>query len=65
VLHEETGLTVPERDPVALADALERLLGDPGLAAALAGRARVHVEERFSLERSVAGLRTLFTEVAA
>jgi glycosyltransferase involved in cell wall biosynthesis len=64
VLHGETGLTVPERDPVALADALERLLADPELAAALADRARAHVEERFSLERSVSGLRTLFAEVA-
>jgi glycosyltransferase involved in cell wall biosynthesis len=65
VLHEETGLTVPERDPAALADALERLLADPELAAALADRARAHVEQRFSLERSVSGLRALFAEVGA
>jgi glycosyltransferase involved in cell wall biosynthesis len=65
ILHEETGLLVPEHDPAALADALERLLSDRELAAALAARARAHVEERFSLERSVSGLRALFAEVAA
>ena len=32
----ETGLLVPEGDPVALADALERLLRDPAAAARLA-----------------------------
>jgi glycosyltransferase involved in cell wall biosynthesis len=31
VLHERTGLVVPQRDPVALADALERLMSDPAL----------------------------------
>jgi glycosyltransferase involved in cell wall biosynthesis len=64
VLHEETGLLVPERDPAALADALERLLADRELAAALAARARDHVEASFSLERTVTGLRALFAEVA-
>jgi colanic acid/amylovoran biosynthesis glycosyltransferase len=65
VLHEQTGLLVPERDPEALAHALERLLADRGLAAALAARGRTHVEEHFSLERNVARLRTLFDEAAA
>jgi colanic acid/amylovoran biosynthesis glycosyltransferase len=64
VLHEETGLLVPERDPAALADALERLLADRELAAALARRARAHVEERFSLEQSVSTLRSLFAGAA-
>ena len=36
VLHERTGLVVPERDPAALAAALERVLTDPELAARLA-----------------------------
>ena len=65
VLHEETGLLVPERDPRALADALERVLSNPALGAALAARARVHVEDGFSLEGSVTALRGLFAEVAA
>ena len=38
----KSGLLVPERDPQALADALERLLLEPGYAAALASEARLH-----------------------
>lgn len=65
VVHERTGLLVAERDPEAVAAALERLLADPALATELAERGRRHVEERFSLERSVSALRGLFSEVAA
>jgi glycosyltransferase involved in cell wall biosynthesis len=31
VVHEETGIRVPPRDPAALAEAIDRLLDDPGL----------------------------------
>jgi glycosyltransferase involved in cell wall biosynthesis len=62
VIDGETGLTVPEHDPAALADALERVLGDPGLAARLSDQARTHVEQGFSLEQSVKILRSLFPE---
>jgi glycosyltransferase involved in cell wall biosynthesis len=62
VIDGETGLTVPEHDPAALADALERVLGDPGLAAQLSHQARTHVEQGFSLEQSVKILRSLFPE---
>ncbi len=65
VVHGETGVLVPERDSVALANALERLLAYRVLGDALAARARAHVEERFSLERNVTELRALFAEVAA
>jgi glycosyltransferase involved in cell wall biosynthesis len=64
VVHEQTGLIVPGRDPEALADALERLLAEPELGAALADAARRNVEERFSLDRSVRVLRSLFPEAA-
>jgi colanic acid/amylovoran biosynthesis glycosyltransferase len=64
VLHERTGLVVPERDPAALAAALERVLSDPQLAARLARGGREHVEQSFSLERSVTLLRSLFPEPA-
>ncbi|MDX6536351.1 MAG: hypothetical protein QOD37_692 [Gaiellales bacterium] len=60
VIDGETGLIVPEHDPAALADALERILADPALATMLSQNARVHVEQGFSLEQSVTILRSLF-----
>jgi glycosyltransferase involved in cell wall biosynthesis len=39
-----TGLLVPHGDPAALADAMLRLAGDPGLVARLGGAARRHAE---------------------
>jgi glycosyltransferase involved in cell wall biosynthesis len=60
VIDGETGLVVPERDPSALADALERILRDPALATRLSERGRAHVQQGFSLEQSVQTLRTLF-----
>jgi len=43
-IHEETALVVPPRDAVALADALERMIGDP----ALQERLRRNAHARFS-----------------
>jgi glycosyltransferase involved in cell wall biosynthesis len=40
VLDGETGLLVPPADPNALADAVDRVLGDPAVAARLRERAR-------------------------
>jgi glycosyltransferase involved in cell wall biosynthesis len=64
VVDGETGLVVPEHDPDALADALERVLGEPELAARLAEQGRRHVERSFSLEQSVSLLRSLFPQRA-
>jgi colanic acid/amylovoran biosynthesis glycosyltransferase len=64
VIDERTGLVVPERDPHALAQAIERLLSDTELAERLAAEARRHVERHFDLERSVSELRSLFPEAA-
>ena len=64
VVHERTGIVVPGHDPEALADALERLLGDTELRGRLSREARRHVEERFALQRSVERLRELFPEAA-
>jgi colanic acid/amylovoran biosynthesis glycosyltransferase len=62
VTDEETGLVVAQRDPEALAKALERLLTDDELCARLAERAQDKVNSSFSLERSVAKLRSLWPE---
>ena len=56
----DTGLLVPEHDPVALAAALGRLLDDAALRVALAGRARSLVEQSFDVHHQAARLRTLF-----
>jgi glycosyltransferase involved in cell wall biosynthesis len=45
----ETGLVVPQRDPSALAAAIERLIESPSLRLALRERARAHVERHFDL----------------
>jgi hypothetical protein len=57
VVHEENGLLVPARDPVSLADAVARLLGDDALRAAMgqAGRERMiaHFDERQVVSQTV------------
>lgn len=55
----ETGLLVAERDPVALAGAMERLLADAALARVFGARGREVARARFSVEnraRELAGL---------
>ncbi len=62
VRHGETGLLVPEGDDAALLAALERLLDDPALRAAMGARGRAHVEEHYDMrvaaDRLVEVLRT-------
>lgn len=53
VRHEEDGLLVPVRDPVALAAALQRLIGDPALRARLGAHARARAEAEFSIAHVV------------
>jgi glycosyltransferase involved in cell wall biosynthesis len=61
----EGGLLVPERDPVALADAMERLARDPALRARLAEGARRAVERDFDRARNVERLDDLLSGAAA
>ncbi|MEO8509640.1 MAG: glycosyltransferase [Chloroflexota bacterium] len=49
----ETGFLVPEHDPPAVADALERLLADPELAGQLGEAGRAFVRREFDLHRNV------------
>lgn len=60
----ETGLLVPEADPVALAEALGRLLDDAALRVRLAEQARALVEQEFDVERAAATLRRVFAGTA-
>jgi glycosyltransferase involved in cell wall biosynthesis len=52
-VHEETGLTVAPGDPVALAEAMNRLAFDATLRSELGRRARERVEREYSQERMV------------
>lgn len=56
----DTGLIVPERDPEALADALQRLLDGPALRVRLAMAARRLIESQFDIDRNAARVRELF-----
>ena len=56
----DTGLCVPQRDPAALAAALQRLLDDADLRADLAIRARRVIEQDFDIRCNAAQLREWF-----
>jgi glycosyltransferase involved in cell wall biosynthesis len=63
LIHEETGLTVPPRDPEALAAAILRVLGDRPLAARLADAGRRHVEASFTNDAMVEGTLGVYREL--
>jgi glycosyltransferase involved in cell wall biosynthesis len=54
VRHEENGLLVPTRDPVALAAALRRLILSPALREFLGRRGREIAVAEFGLEKVIA-----------
>lgn len=56
-----TGLQVPQHDPCALADAIERLLTDRSLRARLAVQARRQIEAKFNCQQNAAMLRQIFS----
>src|SRR5690606_28803143 len=56
------GLLVEPDDPAALADALQRLLGDEGLRRQLAARARERIERDFDSRREAARLHALMQD---
>jgi glycosyltransferase involved in cell wall biosynthesis len=53
VAHEREALLVRPGDAAALAAGVQRVLGDPALAARLGARARATLVERFTLERMI------------
>ena len=63
VVDEKTGLLVERADPPELARALERLLGDAGLRAALGAAARRHADELAGQGSSVDRLIELYGEL--
>ncbi len=65
VTHEVDGLLVPVKDPVALADAIERLAKDPELRTRLGKAARAKVLERFDERIVIAETLKVYEELAA
>ena len=62
VEHGRTGLLVPPRDPVALADRICDLLTRPDVAAAWGAHGRELVEARYSFERMVGSVTALYDQ---
>jgi glycosyltransferase involved in cell wall biosynthesis len=62
VVHGETGLLVPPRDPSALAGAIGRLLDDPGLRTAMGLAGKQRIAERFTFARMVMEMEALYEE---
>jgi glycosyltransferase involved in cell wall biosynthesis len=58
-----TGLLVPPRDHVALAQAIVRMLGDAEMRTRMGDAGRVRVVERFTVERMVAETAAAYARV--
>jgi glycosyltransferase involved in cell wall biosynthesis len=63
ITDKQTGLIVPDGDPGALADALDRLLGDDTLRQRLTTAGQSHVRQLYSVDSCVDRLLTLFDDV--
>lgn len=62
VQHGHTGFLVRPRDPGALADRICSLLAEPALAATWGARGRELVEARYSFDRMVTSMTTLYEQ---
>jgi starch synthase len=65
LVHGETGLLVPPRDPGALAQAIGTLLLDEPTRTRMGRRARERAEYEFGMTRWAKGLRALYEQVGA
>lgn len=63
--HGETGYVVPPADPVALREALRRLLADPALQKSMGDAAAARVRATFTLERMIDDTLALYRDVMA
>lgn len=60
VVDGETGFLVPPRDPVAFAEAIQRVLDDPAGRERMGQAARIRIAERFSVKAMVAATERLY-----
>ncbi len=63
VAHNETGLLVPRRDEIALADALQTLIKDPQKRARMGAMGRQKFEAEFTRERMLLETEQLYAQV--
>ena len=63
--NAETGFVVPPRDPVALREAIRRLLADPQLQKSMGDAAMRRVRSAFSVEKMIDDTLALYREVRA
>jgi glycosyltransferase involved in cell wall biosynthesis len=63
VVYEETGLLVPSEDPNALADAINRLLGDPKLRDRMGRAGKQRVATLFQMERMIQQTEALYQKL--
>jgi glycosyltransferase involved in cell wall biosynthesis len=64
VINDGThGLLVPDKEPALLAAAINRLLGDPALAARLGNAARQRIEHELTWEQTAARFEQVYTSV--
>jgi glycosyltransferase involved in cell wall biosynthesis len=65
ILHEETGLLVAEKDPRALADAINRVLTDSDLATKIAAQGYEHMKNYFDWGRIIERWVELYEEIVS
>ena len=63
VIHGETGLVVPPRDPKAISDAIITLAHDPEKRRRLGAAGRKRAEEQFSIVKCVKAHMELYEEM--
>lgn len=65
IVDGETGLLVPPGDPRAIADAVYRVLDDPELGRRMAAAGAQLVQERYTLDRMVAGYLSVYESIVS
>lgn len=63
VADGETGLIVPQGDPVAMAAAVEGILGNPEMSRSMCEAGRLHVRERFAVADHAREIERLYRDV--